>query len=262
MTTSPIIPISTAGQRSTLKAILSARPTPTQRTPSWGTVLHNFVPLPKEALLLGVAFDGLPLLLNLHDHIPGPVLIAADAGAGKTALLQNIARTLIETHQTQDVQYGVITPHPDEWEVVAETPHRVGIFPTHHESAEDLILSLAAWAHGNKNVNQSIVLLIDDIEEVSKLEGDTLQNLRWLLLRGPARRVWLIVTMNAERYGRVLAWIPNFTTRIFGRIGNDTIANALSGEQVAGISELETPSQFCVREGDQWLRFWVPAFDG
>jgi hypothetical protein len=56
--------------------------------PSLHEVLADFGPMPREALFLGVASDELPVLLNLHEPHPGPILITADPGAGKTALLQ------------------------------------------------------------------------------------------------------------------------------------------------------------------------------
>jgi hypothetical protein len=43
---------------------------PTPALPSISEVLNEFGPMPPEALFLGVASDGLPVLLNLHDPIP------------------------------------------------------------------------------------------------------------------------------------------------------------------------------------------------
>ena len=44
--------------------------------PPLSEVLAEFGPMPEEAMFLGVASDGLPVLLNLHDPVPGPILIA------------------------------------------------------------------------------------------------------------------------------------------------------------------------------------------
>ena len=88
---------------------------PAPARPSLNEVLADYGPMPLEALFLGVAFDGLPVLLNLHDHVPGPLLVTADPGAGKTALLQTVALAAGKMHQPEDVQFGVLTNHPDEW---------------------------------------------------------------------------------------------------------------------------------------------------
>lgn len=122
------------------------------------------------------------------------------------------------------------------------------------------MLSLASWAHTNKGSNQSLLLLVDDLEALARLDFDALQNFRWLLARGPARRVWPVITMNAERYGQVLAWIPIFRTRIFGRIRNERVAEILSSDRASALEMLKAPIQFSLRENEKWVKFWLPGF--
>ena len=114
----------------------------------------------------------------------------------------------------------------------------------------------------NKRVECPIgktLLLVDDLEAIAKLDFDALQNFRWLLLRGPSRRVWPIVTMNAGRYGQVLSWIPNFRTRIFGRIVDKRVAAALGADEASALDKLEAAIQFSLRESESWIRFWLPS---
>jgi hypothetical protein len=233
--------------------------TPVPAAPTLSGVLSEIGPLPREALFLGVASDGLPVLLNLRDPLPGPILITGDPGSGKTRLLQMITHAVALTHKSEDVQYAVITSHTDEWDDVKTTPHGVGVFPSYHTGAQDLLLSLASWAHANKNPRQSVLLFIDGLESAASLDFDAVQNLRWLLLRGPSRGVWPIVTMNAERYGQVLSWIPNFRTRIFGCIKDERIAAALGGDPASALDSLQAGIQFSLRENRDWLRFWLPS---
>jgi hypothetical protein len=120
--------------------------------------------------------------------------------------------------------------------------------------------SLSLWAHSNKNTHQCVLLLVDDLESVASLDRETVQNFRWLLLRGPARRVWPIVTLNAPRYGQVLSWLQNFRTRVFGRVANTRVAEALGGDKASALSQLEARIQFSLREKENWLRFWLPSF--
>jgi len=235
------------------------QPQPTPAAPNLYRVLAEIGPLPREALFLGIASDGLPVLLNLHDPIPGPLLILGDTGSGKTNFLHTIARSLPKTHNSKDIQFGVITNHPEEWNDTEATPNCVGVFPSYHTSAQEFILSLTSWAHSNKNTRQSVLLLIDDLEAVASLDFDALQNLRWLLSHGSARRVWLIITMNAARYGQVISWIPTFRTRIFGRIENERVAAALGADKSSAVETLEAQIQFSLRENGSWLRFWMPS---
>jgi len=234
-----------------------ARPMPA--APTLSGVLAEIGSLPREALFLGIASDGLPVLLNLHDPNPGPLMVVGDSGTGKTSLLKMIAQAAQQTHHSVDVQFGVITNDPADWEDVPSTDHCVGVFSVHNDNTQEFILSLARWAHANKS-KQAFLLLIDDLESLAKLDFETLQNIRWLLLRGPSRRVWPILTLNAERYGQVLSWIPMFRTRIFGRIGDDRVAEALGGDKVSALDQLEPGDQFSLRENGGWIRFWRPGF--
>ena len=233
---------------------------PVPALPPLSEVMAEFGPMPPEALFLGVASDGLPVLLNLHDPIPGPLLITGDASTGKTDLLQIITRAAGNMHQPQELQFGVLTGHPDEWNAFENIPNNVGVFPFYHQSAEDFILSLASWAHENKTSRQSVLLLLDDLEAASNLNFDARQNLRWLLLRGPARRVWPIITLNSNRMENIGPWLEAFHTRIFGTIQNPQHTKQLDAES-AELDSLNSGSQFTLREGDHWLRFWIPSID-
>jgi hypothetical protein len=227
--------------------------------PALSSVLAEIGSIPREALFLGVASDGLPVFLNLHDPIPGPLLVIGDAGVGKTGFLQSIVNSLIQTHKANDLQYSVITDHIDEWGSVENTSHRVSMFSASQTAAQDFLHSLSLWAHENKRPSQSTLLLIDDLEAIAKLDFDALQNFRWLLARGPSRRVWPIITMNAERYGQVLAWIPIFRSRVFGQIRNERVASALGGDKASALDTLEAQIQFSLRENGNWIRFWLPS---
>ena len=106
---------------------------PTPALPTLNEVLADYGPMPYEALFLGVAMDNLPVLLNLHDPIPGPILITADPGAGKTTMLQTIALAAGKMHQPQNLQFGVLTNHPDEWNGLEQIPNNVGVFSSEQQ---------------------------------------------------------------------------------------------------------------------------------
>lgn len=242
-----------------LKSESDSRPESMPAAPSLREVLAEMGSLPPGALFLGVASDGLPVLLNLHDPHPGPMLVAGDAGSGKTAFLQTIAHSVALTHPSSEVEFGVITNYPDEWEEVQATAHRVGVFPTGHSSTREFIHSLAIWAHANKDTRRCVLLLVDDLESMARFELEAVQDFRWLLLRGPARRVWPIVTLHAPRYGQVISWLQNFRTRIFGRVSEGRVAGALGANKSAALDQLVAGIQFSLPESTNWLRFWLPS---
>jgi hypothetical protein len=226
--------------------------------PGLSEVLARVGTLPAGALFLGVASDRLPVLLNLFDPHPGPLLIAGDTGSGKTNFLQTLAQGVAQTHDQKEVQYAVVTNYPEEWEHL-QGPHRAGVFPVGHNSTREYLNSLAAWAHSKQHDQPCILLLVDDLESVANLDLESLQNFRWLLLRGPSRRVWPLVTLNAARYGQMVSWLQSFRTRIFGRVANPRVAEALGADRSAGLNQLEARIQFSLRERENWLRFWLPS---
>jgi len=233
---------------------------PVPGLPDLKSVIADASPLPQTALLLGLAEDGLPVLLDLYDPIPGPILVIADQASGKTDLLQMVARAAEVSHIPSDVQSGIITQYPDEWKNFQGNQSMVGIYSTQEEATRELLQSLVTWAHNNKGEGQSILLLIDDLEAITKLDQQTEQNLRWLLLRGPSRRVWPIVTVNASRARDMATWLEFFRTRLFGHIHDADDSHFIANDPNKVFDGLAA-SQFTMREGNNWLNFWSPAID-
>lgn len=237
-----------------------APPTPpTPALPDLSKVLARLAPLPTEALFLGMANDGLPVLLNLYDPVPGPILIAGDSKSGKTRLLQTIANAADILHTSDVVQYGVITRDPDEWKDFYGNENNAGIYHVDKENTVELLQSLVTWAHNNKGEGQSILLFIDDLEAVTALDERTQQNLRWLLLRGTSRRVWTFITLNAEHVEKQKEWLEFFRTRLFGCVENPDNAKMLTGDSL--LNHLAAGEEFAMREGKQLLKFWLPVID-
>jgi hypothetical protein len=224
-------------------------------------VLSGQGSMPQEALFLGVAQDGIPVLLNLQDPVPGPILIAGDEGSGKTALLKIIARAVDQMHLPQDVQYGVISAHPEDWVDIPPMQNCVEVFPSYQKKAGEFLASLTAWAHSNRGEKQSVLLMIDDLDVITRMDFDARQNLRWLLLRGPARRVWPIITVNSKNTEAVRAWLEFFHTRFFGSIRDENHRRFLSGSLDGNLKSLRSGREFAMREGADWLKFWIPALD-
>ncbi len=221
-------------------------------------ILNEFGPLPREALFLGAAYDGLPILLNLNDPTPGPILVAGDQGSGKTAFLQTIAQAIPAAHTSKEVQFGVVTDHPDEWKGFEDIKNCMGIFPTYQDDADSFILSLADWAHNNRREKRFALLLIDGLETMMEMNEDVQQNLRWLLLRGPNRRVWTFTTLNAKRTKMVLPWLDAFRTRLFGVVKNAHDAEAILPTHGTALHLLEPGLEFILNENRKWVKFWIP----
>lgn len=226
--------------------------------PELQEIIAEFSPLPKEAAFLGVAEDGLPVLLNLLDPVPGPLLICGDSNSGKTRLLKNIATATDLIHSPAEVSYIVITQKIGEWDAGSETGNLLAVQNTNEPATLDLLRSLADWAHNNKGEQQSILLMIDDLSALIRSDSQVAQHLRWLLLRGPSRRVWPIVTLNPDQAGTLSDWLDFFRTRLFGRMEKETTRSTLGAGPQGLLRTSADRAQFMMKEGSHWLGFWVP----
>lgn len=240
--------------------IRSARVDPTPALPSLSEVLAQFSPFPGRAAFLGLATDGLPVLLNLRDPLPGPLLIVGDPQSGKTRLLQTIARAVDGMHPAHEVKYAILTNHLEEWNAFGASPNCEEIIPVHEPRAAQFLSSISDWAHVNKGGQQSILLLIDDLETC--LSGtERHEDIQWLLLRGPSRQVWPIATLNPGQASRIRPWLAAFRTRLFGFMENAAEARELANLEDAAFDGLIPGTQFALREGNTWLPFWTPSLD-
>ena len=235
---------------------------PLPALPSLSAVLAEFAPLPRAALFIGLANDGLPILLNLLDPLPGPIMITGDAGSGKTNFIKTMAGSIDQVHPSDEVRYLVITENLSEWRDFRQSGNCENILSTEESTLTRILHSMVEWAHSNKDTRQTFLLLIDHFEGLLKSQG-TRQDLSWLLLRGPARHVWPVVTINSSKAhsDELKPWLNSFRTRLFGYIHDDREARMLTGAPNASFSNLRAGHQFTMREGDAWLPFWIPNLD-
>ncbi len=216
--------------------------------------------LPQNSLFLGVAEDGLPVLLDLDNPLPGPILVCAERGAGKTRFLQAAATAVSQFHSAKAVQFGVVTATPEQWIAWANLEHCLGIFEVFSAEATDFLGWLREWAHGNR-WRRWIVLLWDELTTVVGLDPEVQIGVRWLLLRGPTHRAWPMVSVDPYLDPQLTPWLTFFRTRLFGRIEQPQASPLAPRSAYAWLPRLQAGAQFALLEETSWLRFWLPAFD-
>jgi hypothetical protein len=227
--------------------------------PTLENVLAKFLPLPADGLFLGVASDGLPVLLDLSNPRPGALLLLGDKQTGKTDFLQGVARAASMAHPARVLRFVVVTPHLQEWEGWNDIPHSLGLWAPDNPGLKDVLNDLSTRVQ-QQNSSATMLLLVDDLQCLEDADQDVRENLRWLLTNGAAGRVWTIATLNADLASSLPLWVHDFGTRIYGRVGDPDLADRLATMPGANLRTLLSGAQFCIREKSHWLRFWLPLF--
>jgi len=216
--------------------------------------------IPGGSLLFGMADDGLPVLLDLYDPAPGPILVAGDGGSGKTAFLRSLARAT-EIHDPGDVQFGVLTPFPEEWIGLETLPNCLGIWPAYHPAAHRFLSQLVNWAETLPETRQVLLLLFDGFDLVAGNGYYARPDLHWLLSHGPERQVWPVVSVNPGRLGHVSSWLDYFHTRVIGRVKQAYNARLLVADRQVNLADLLPGQQFGLSQPHGCLKFWLPPLE-
>jgi len=215
--------------------------------------------LPNDTLMLGMANDGLPVLLNLYEPAPGPVLVVGDSGVGKTSLMQTLARATDLIQDPSDIQFGVVSSNPNEWKTLDASPGSLGVWPANHSSAQDFIQRITDWAGQPEHGRQIIVLFLDDLASIINTSYEIQENIKWLLLNGSKNQVWIVASLNVVRAIRMRVWLDLFNTHIFGYIQQPSLARALTTDSLSDFESLVPGLEFDIKQQGEWLRFWLPA---
>lgn len=226
--------------------------------PRLSEMLEAIGRLPSNAILFGIASDGLPLLLHLRDPRPGPVLVVGDRGSGKTAFLKAMLWAASQLNRSGSLHFAVLSEYPDEWARFQATEHLAGIWPAYEQEAETLLFDLACRAQARQDT-RPVILLFDGLDSILHMEQATQNNFRYLLSHGPPAYIWPVVTINSSRAMKLPEWLAHFRTRIYGRITHPASHVELAPVPGAPLKNLFPGFQFCIREKSRWLQFWLPG---
>lgn len=209
-----------------------------------------------ECLPLGLEENGLPLLLDLYDPTGGPLLVAGDGSSGKTAFLQSLAKAS-DLKDPGEIQFGVLTPFPEEWKVEETYPNCMGIWPAYHPTAGSFLRQLISWAEVLGESRQAVLILLDGLDLLSSCGFQFQHTLRWLLKYGSERHIWPIVTVNPGKLNHLASWLDYFQTRVVGQVKRSETAHALVNDPEIDLAALLPGCQFCLSRPAGWVKFWL-----
>ncbi len=219
--------------------------------------------LPAETAVLGLGEDGLPLLFDLRDPRPGPVLVLGDKFSGKTRLLQTIVQSLILRNRASQVQFAVLSGKPEQWQALQQTRRDYFrcLHSNYERAAAATILELCDLVEGRQHgqeIDRSILFILDGMDTVPYMDFGIRMNFEWLLKEGPAVRVWPLATLDSESAMQQLRWVNRFRTRLIGAIAKAGHGRDLALSYELKPADLIPGSQFAVRLNRNWLVFSLP----
>ncbi len=243
-----------------VQAELGQDPIPGQTAfPAYDEVLNDLGGLPKQALLLGIASDGLPVFLNLGDSTPGPLLLVGDRGSGKTAFLRMLVESSGRLFAGGEIHCAIFTNQPDEWREVEGQPHVMGIWAAYDEQAWESLGEIASVVQSGVAENTFVLLIVDGLDAMMSLPSESLNALAFLFDHGVQAGCWPLVTINAALAARHPDWLVYFRTRLYGKVAHPELAEELTHAPGAGLNTLFPGAQFCIRQRSRWMRFWLPS---
>lgn len=165
--------------------------------PTLEEVLEELGPLPSEAMLIGMADDFLPMLVDVHDSPPN-ILV----WNGETSFLKVIAEFIMnrDPREEQEMEFVVFTNNTEEWEFLARENNFkkgspcIGVIPFWDDLANQVLLGLASWIHSGVKPNHHMVVLIEGVENIMKMDLDAKQNFNYIFLKGRDSRVFAVGT--------------------------------------------------------------------
>jgi hypothetical protein len=233
------------------------------RGPSLDQVLEQILPLPPYTLLIGVAEEGAPLLVDMVNPAPGSFLLAGDVQYGNTLHVKSILSSAVRLNHPDEISIHIISPHGGDYQELGGISHHVQIHePTDPASGylfEDLC-NLVERRLEYQRMGRAHVLVIDGLDLVMEAFNDQLlSDLKWLLAEGPLYRVWVFATLGTKYFKlEMMPTIEEFTSRIVNRIKDRQICSQLS--RLAGLdtSHLLPGVQAYVHSAGELVEVLIP----
>lgn len=208
--------------------------------------------------LLGLASDGVPLMLRLLSPDVTHVLVCGMRGSGKSEAVKTILASLALTQRPRDIQFLAMDPRGGEaWRCLATTPHLLGRVAA---NPEECLMQLR-WLENEMERREQedvmrphIVIAIDELGTLLKEAGREAQvHLTRLAQRGAGAGFSLLVCADKPAEA-ALSWgvKSRFPVRLIGKMArHESPIGALAS---TGSGKLE-PGEFVLAAGGDHIRF-------
>lgn len=220
--------------------------------------------LPEETAIFGICEDGLPVLLDFTDPMPGSVLVAGTHLEGSRQLLQLALSSTLRRTLSHDLKILVVSQDPSAWQSMFRNTgrHQLEILPIFDRLSGAAILHLSRTLEQRMNGRshgETSLLFINDLHVVSQLDLDVQMNLQWLIDQGPQYGIWSLADVAAKDIEKIDSFVTSFRTRILGQVDEPGLSARLANVRSIDTSKYHPTQQFCVRVNQNWMNFWLPG---
>ena len=218
--------------------------------------------LPFGTALLGLAEDGVPLLVRLPSPQVAHVLVAGTTGSGKSALAQTIIASLALNHRPSQMGFILIDPKRRAFGPLAGLPHLLRPVLSEPQAVAHALhmlvgLMLTRDREGRLPVSAGqpgeprVVVVIDELADLLMATGKETQDaLTRLSQRGREAGVHL-VACTQKPASQVVGSLAkaNFPVRLVGRVTSPEDAKVATGYAGTGAERLRGPGDFIAVTG-------------
>lgn len=214
--------------------------------------LHQALGVPGTALL-GLATDGVPLMIRLASPDVTHVLVSGSKASGRTQVIRTILASLVLYQKPHDIQLLLMDPQGGSFEFLTHSPNSVGQVAVTPEHA----LQHLRWLENEMERREQetvarprLVVVIDDLAEFVELAGqggrEFQVHLGRLAQSGRRTGISLILSTNKANASNLSPSLrANFPVRLVGRGANEN----------EGTAKLAGRGDFILMAGGERVRF-------
>lgn len=164
--------------------------------PTTEQVVDVLGPFGRDDVLIGVASDGEAMTINTRMSPPN-ILI----WNGETAFLKAVAEFIMNYKGKEEMEFIVFTNNHEEWEFLAKQANSkkdmpcIGVIPFWDDLADQILLELAGNMSKGIRPNHSVIVLIEGVQNVLKMDLSARQNFHHIFVHGKDRRVCAVGTV-------------------------------------------------------------------
>jgi S-DNA-T family DNA segregation ATPase FtsK/SpoIIIE len=219
--------------------------------------------------LLGMAADGMPILLRVSAPDVAHVLIAGTTGSGKSEAARTMLASLVMFQRPREVQVIIIDPKASEFRQFEHLPH---LLCPIIKNVEDAVANLE-WLVEEMSRRQAegivrprIVLVIDELADLLMQGGNDVEGyLTRLVQRGRSAGI-SVIACTQKPTAAVLGGLvtANFPVRLVGKVTSANEALVASGVAQSGAEKLAGRGDFLLIANGEKIRLQMahlPAAD-